>query len=202
MLEGVAFLLEVCFDSSIDGLIEPTKEMTMNVIEQAVAPLKSKAMDAAEQYARRVIAWYLEKLAAANWDAQVAFPRPRSFKMSRNEYHKAQAQRQVMMLVTESAGYSSRIDGPEMRKQSDAAEARFIEMARIDARLNYDAYVAKLVSKIGEADSAELSGDALWTYSVLKVAKGDKIERWKTRQILNVSKLGKVFNQFPTRLMK
>lgn len=30
----------------------------------------------------------------------------------------------------------------------------------------------------------------------------EEIERWKTRQILNVSKLGKVFNQFPTRLLK
>ena len=43
----------------------------------------------------------------------------------------------------------------------------------------------------------------MWSYSFLYVttpSNGDQC--WKTQQIINQSKLGKLFNQFPTRKIK
>jgi hypothetical protein len=34
------------------------------------------------------------------------------------------------------------------------------------------------------------------------VTKGGTVERWKTQQIVNVSRLGKLFNQWPTRQLQ
>jgi hypothetical protein len=70
---------------------------------------------------------------------------------------------------------------------------------------DFDAYAAKLAGKIGlPITSAELTGQ-LWNYSFLQVEveeggeKGSQV--WKTQMILNVSYLGKLFNQWPTRLV-
>ena len=43
----------------------------------------------------------------------------------------------------------------------------------------------------------------MWGYSVLTVTKEDgSVERWKTQQIMNISVLGLLFAQWPSRKMK
>jgi hypothetical protein len=84
---------------------------------------------------------------------------------------------------------------------SEKGIAYLVEQAREEAGLSFDSYVAKLTSKVGECDAAEVTG-WLWNHSYLAVSKGGKAEVWKTQQIINVSVLGKLFNQWPTRLMK
>ena len=172
----------------------------MSHIANAVAPLKNLAMDAAEAFARRVIKSYLEQLAAANWDAQAFAPYPHG-NMSRADYAKAKHRYTLTRMLTEDADTKvcrSPRD-PEPRKQSDANEARFIAEAREQAAASYNLYVSKLVAKVGDCDAAELNGGYVWDHSVLTITKGDTKEVWVTRQIVNFSKLGKVFNQWPTR---
>ena len=78
--------------------------------------------------------------------------------------------------------------------------ARFIKNSKEEAAAQYDAFVAKLIRKIGVVETAELTGNHVWSYSYLNVTKADGTkESWKTQMIVNVSKLGKLFNQWPTR---
>jgi hypothetical protein len=80
---------------------------------------------------------------------------------------------------------------------------RFITRAKEDAAAQYDSYVQKLIGKIGEVTAASLDGDHVWGFSYLTVTlPNGKKEVWKTQMIVNISKLGKLFNQFPTRKMK
>lgn len=68
---------------------------------------------------------------------------------------------------------------------------------------SYDKWVYKLVQKIAKpVTDAEVSGDP-WTGSTITVTTNDgEQQTWRTQMILNTSKLGKVFNQFPTRRAK
>ena len=84
---------------------------------------------------------------------------------------------------------------------NDSDVAALLLKVAIETASSFDAYVEKLISKIGDCDSAELTGH-LWTHSVLTIVKGSNTEQWKTQMIINVSCLGKLFNQFPTRKMK
>jgi hypothetical protein len=80
---------------------------------------------------------------------------------------------------------------------------RFIKQRMEWAAADYDAFVIKLVKKIGEVKKAELHGNHVWGYSTLIVTIPDgEVQAWKTQQIVNHSKLGKPFNQWPTRRMK
>ena len=81
-------------------------------------------------------------------------------------------------------------------------EAKFVDDTMRDAAAQYDAFIAKLIRKIGDFDSATLTGSHVWGYSILTVTKGAATERWGTRQIVNQSVLGKLFNQWPSRKIK
>lgn len=91
------------------------------------------------------------------------------------------------------------------RKPCLESEASFLKETEESASLEFDKYVAKMISKIGEVESAELKSifdNDIWGYSFLNVVKDGEAMSWKTQQIINVSKLGKMFNQWPTRKMK
>ena len=80
-----------------------------------------------------------------------------------------------------------------------------VEVAKVrrDAGFQFEAFVAKLNAKINDITvKADLAGDP-WTRSTLTVVTKNKgTQIWKTKMIINVSKYGKLFNQFPTRLAK
>lgn len=80
---------------------------------------------------------------------------------------------------------------------------QFAEKEAKAAGDSYDAWVYKLVQKIGKpVTGANVSGDP-WSGSTITVTTNDgEQQRWKTQMIINTSKLGKQFNQFPTRRMK
>ena len=81
-------------------------------------------------------------------------------------------------------------------------EERFVQSAMEMAAAQYDAFVDQAGGKIGKCDAASLAGSHVWGHSILTVAKGETVERWKTQQIVNQSVLGTVFNQWPTRKLK
>jgi hypothetical protein len=176
----------------------------VNPIEAAVMPLKEAAVDRAEQEAKKLIATVLKRLEEAGWDIAKVAPRasPQVHGYG-NAYHQAASLHTLYSSVTASAVRRVFPTDPDIRKASPEAEARFIKGARHDAAVAYVGFVAKLVMKIGTVDSASLVGSHVWGYSVLTVAKADgSVERWKTQQIVNVSKLGKLFNQWPSRKVK
>jgi len=77
-------------------------------------------------------------------------------------------------------------------KMADEATAKY-----------FDGYIIKLANKIGKpVVSAELVG-SLWTNCTLNVICEDfEPQFWHTQCIFNVSCLGRVFNQWPTRRKK
>jgi hypothetical protein len=178
---------------------------TANLIEQAVAPLKADAMNRAEEQATQLIERVRAELEAAGNDAQLAAPFPKSFNMDRASYMQAKAKYELFRRLTLSAdGAASRRHGaPEPRVMSPPAAAALIAEFRESAAASYEAYVAKLVAKIGPVQAATLAGAALWGYSELTVTtEAGELQKWRTQMILNVSVLGKLFNQWPTRRVK
>jgi len=174
----------------------------MNAIENAVLPLKSEAVQRAEQEAQRMIDRIIAELEAAGWNLDVVAPQPNT-RMGRNEYVQMRAHRDLFTSVTTYTQTSRRPSEPDIRARSPEAEQRFIDEAKKDAAFQYDLFVAKLVKKVGETTDATLVGSHVWGHSILTVTLLDgSVQKWKTQMIVNVSKLGKLFNQFPTRIVK
>lgn len=191
----------------------------MNPIEAAVAPLKNDAIEKAAKYADEVvITGVLAELTKHGMDATKAAPYPES-NLRRMAYVMALMKYNLYRRITEQDADDERMKAlkpwdrptksPDIRKRSIKAEAAFIENAKKDAAAQYDAFVVKLIEKCGPCTRASLKGSHVWDYSFLTVELWDetatvqlKREVWKTQQIVNVSKLGKVFNQWPTRKVK
>ncbi len=174
----------------------------MSPIEIAVSPLKAIAMDSAGEFARKIINQYLTKLEAAGWDLNVAFPRPHG-RMSREAYRSAAAQHSLATRITIHTKPSRRFNDPNIVARCEASENKFVEDCRRNAGEQFIAYVSKLTNKIGEVTEASLESRSVWAHSILTVTKVDgSKEAWKTQQIINVSKLGTPFNQWPTRKLK
>lgn len=76
--------------------------------------------------------------------------------------------------------------------------AAYLKVVEQQANDDVDAFIAKMVTYIGEVETAELTGQ-LWAYSNLTVTKDGEKQVHRTRCIINVSKYGKLFNQWPTR---
>ena len=173
-----------------------------NVIATAVEPLKQASIDAAVQATKKMVARFAQKLEEVNWDINVAFPRPNGF-MSRSKYMSLQAARDFAASLVRWVKPSYRINEPMIVRMCDERISYVIDNAAKDAALQYEAYVAKLINKVGECDSAKMGfNNGLWFDSDLVVTKGDAKEVWNTKCITNRSCLGKVFNQFPTRKCK
>lgn len=157
----------------------------MNLIEAAVAPLKKDAIEAAEKFAEKVVREVNQDIDAHDCVISNAAPLKRAWTCSTKEYRAAQRKHAMYIKIR-------------------FHEADFIREAKENAAEQYDAFVAKMTEKIGDGVvEAILSGNHVWSYSILHISKANgEIERWKTQSILNVSKLGKVFNQFPSRKTK
>ena len=123
--------------------------------------------------------------------------------MGRNEYMQVYATYKLFRSLTTWRKSSISMHEPEMADMDAAKAEEFVKEAKEDAAYQYEQYVAKLNKKIGPTKSATLEGNHVWGYSFLRVvtASGEK-QTWKTQTIINQSKLGKVFNQFPTRKIK
>jgi hypothetical protein len=180
-----------------------------NKIELAVMPLKEAAVARAEQEAREMVVRCTTKLAAANFDLSIVAPYPTSrlgYPTSRlgvNEYHMAMGKRSMYLHIVKHVSGSRRHNDPEIVTICPESVERFIKNTKEDAAMQYDEFVSKLVAKIGKVTDASLFGNHVWSFSLLTVTKEDGTkEVWKTQMIVNVSKLGKLFNQWPTRKVK
>lgn len=185
----------------------------------AIMPLMDAAVERAEKAAVEHIARVKVKAAEGGWDLTVLAPVPASFNCGRAEYQKAKARRMWFLSCTsydsdaadafnKANGFTHWQKAHEFIKADADAEARFIEMSKAEAAAQYVAFVWKLCAKVGDCDTATISGEHVWSHSILTVEKGDKdtgatwSERWKTQTIINVSVYGKLFNQWPSRKVK
>lgn len=174
----------------------------MSHVAQAVAHLKQAAQDAAEQAAHKAIEYGYHELEAHGWDLDAAAPLPNGF-VGRAVYKQMQAKRDFLSSITTWTKPVIRHGEPNIRKPSDMGVTNRLFQARELAGASYDAFVSKLEAKIGEHDACELLVEGSWGFSVLLVTLPcGTLQRWKTQMIVNCSSLGKLFNQWPTRLMK
>lgn len=173
----------------------------MTPIATAVAPLKQQAQDRAELAMTQRIEEVCATFEAHGWDLDKFAPYPNSG-IGRAAYKQALAVRQFAESVTTYTQATRRHGEPNIRAAAPAAVARKVAAARDMAGASYEAFVAKLEGKVGEHSAASLHGSSVWGYSVLDVQTPAGEQRWITKQILNVSCLGTLFNQWPTRLAK
>ena len=173
----------------------------MNAIAAAVEPLRSQAVARAQEFGVRVMDAVRARLEEADWDINAAAPYPTSA-MGRKEYVMAKARRTRFEMLTKPLSRVQSFRGPCIVEWSPEMADKFMRDAAEDASLEFDLFTAKLTEKVGEVVDASLAGD-LWQHSLLTVTKPDgSVERWRTQQIINVSSLGKLFNQWPTRKVK
>lgn len=173
-----------------------------NKIEAAVAPLKADAIAWAEREARGFIGRVEKELEANGWRIDIVAPSRkattglrRSRRRGQNTTSTARSFNRFRTSPCRAIHTSWRWPRPAPRTSSKrrwtAAAAR------------YDAFVRKLAGKIGEVQDATLTGNHVWSHSLLTVTPPDgSQETWKTQQIVNVSKLGKPFNQWPSRKLE
>jgi hypothetical protein len=175
----------------------------MNLIANAVAPLKQQAVDSAVLFATEQVERMLKKLELAGWDADTVNPPVRTGYGSRETYMRYQNIRNFISHITKSVTVGRSPRDPDMRVKDEVGIARYLEQTAKDAGLDFEAFVYKLNKKVGEVVSANLASDNVWYDSYLVVEKADQVkEIWNTQIITNYSKYGKAFNQFPTRLVK
>lgn len=179
----------------------------MKTIAEAVAPLREAAETAAVEKMTEHLEIAKRALEANGWDLEKVAPYPSSLNYSsRKDYMIKKARHDSFYYLTnEVTPRHRRAPGVgDIRTWNEERAANIIERAKKDAAFAYEAYVAKLVGKVGECVDAEMVySSGVWSNSNLKVTKVDgKVEIWNTKTIINVSVLGKMFNQWPTRLMK
>jgi len=163
-----------------------------------LAPMKADAIVRAAKDAAKFIERFKTELQDAGFDMDVYAPRDSSIA--------AHYKRLTIQQLAEWDKPVYRPNEPHLCHFSEEKGKRFVKSAEEDAAAQYDLFVAKLVRKVGDVESAEIEGNHIWGHSILTVMKRDGAElygeRWKTQQIVNVSKLGKLFNQWPSRKIK
>ena len=172
-------------------------------IKEAVLPLKQAAEDRARTAITTLIDKTLSDFAAVGNDLNVFAPYPKTG-IGRKEYIIRLERRRFVESITASVKSSIKHNEPYIRLPSAEGRERAIKNCIEAATAAYDAYVSKLEGKIGAVTEVNLmTHKDVWYDSKLAVVKLDgSTETWSTKCILNTSSLGKVFNQWPTRIAK
>ncbi len=173
----------------------------MNHIATALEPRREAALLRAHQHVAAQVDTIIAELKAANWDLDVVAPCPHG-RMDRQTYKRFQAKRDFVLRITSPReGYRRiKMDQPSYVELHVGRLLNFYKRVEQEASETFTAYVNKLTSKIGETSAASINDSPLWNGSILTVTLSDgTVQRWKTTMIINVSCLGKLFNQWPTR---
>jgi anion-transporting ArsA/GET3 family ATPase len=158
------------------------KELMVH-IEDFVSKAEERAL---ESYQR-----VLNRLEEHEMNIDSLAPQPHS-RMSTGEYRAAQNYRAfINSLVV--------IDNGPFVKKSLAKKTKYIETVKQQAREDYLAWISKMIEKIGKPVVSAVATGNPWQDSKLRVNTNDGEEQiWHTQMIINTSKYGKLFNQFPS----
>lgn len=174
-------------------------------VGRIVHPLKAEAIESAGRYAQERADKALAALSRAGDDRNLYAPYPSSrLNLDRATHQSMLGRYTFIHRITKARGTGyTRPGEPDYADRNDEGVARFIADCQEMAAIQYDEFIVKLVGKVGEVSDAVLQGSHVWSHSILTVTKPDgSLQSWKTMQIINISKLGLVFPQWPTRLMK
>ena len=172
-----------------------------SAIFQAIYPMRAAAITRAVERAENMIDTIKSQLTDAGMNLDLVAPMPNS-RMSREDYKQTLALYQFVNNITERPATRRMHEERIALGFSETGIQMFLDTIKIDAAADFDAYVTKLEAKVGDCVAATVDGN-LWNESILTVTTADgAVERWKTQMIINVSSLGKLFNQFPTRKLK
>lgn len=173
----------------------------------AVEPLRVDAMQEAKDYANEKIkdTWHkINDCSPASFDIDAVAPDP-DYSMRRTDRQKYDAMNKLRGKV-DSISRKTKPDDYYCKTRVICEEriSHIVIREQEMAAQQYESFVYKLVRKIGDHVAAELSDiSGVWTCSILTVTLADGTkQRWKTKRIMNRSVLGKLFFQWPTRLMK
>lgn len=137
----------------------------------------------AETFGEKVYQTRMDAILKAGGLDEIA-PRP-TIRMSREEYRAAQSKRQMYESVLKSS------------KQD------FSNLYGRAAKEDYMAWIYKMTQKIGTKVIDAIMTGSPWTGSIITVTlESGQTEVWNTKMIINNSKFGKPFNQFPTTKKK
>jgi hypothetical protein len=174
-------------------------------VGKALHSQKAEAVKAAAADAAVTVGYVQKKLEDAGWDRNAVVSYPSHYehdhKAKRAEYHLFCG----LSKADPALGYQSYTSkGRYIVVMNEEAIARFIQQAEEAAAIQYDAFICKMVSKVGpDVADAAIKGDHVWSYSILTVTLKDGTEqRWKTQQITNYSVHGTRFPQWPSRIVK
>jgi hypothetical protein len=183
-------------EKKIAAIKEAVAAGVASPIALAIAPLRAEAAAHALEWATKVAAQAKAKWTAAGFDLDVvAPPAPRGA---------SKAQRAMAAAATAHyLQFVTRAPDSDAFVWSETCAQRYIASTVSATEADFDAFVLKLDGKVGAHAAAVLVSGATWTYSILRVTLADgTVQDWKTQRITNCSVLGKLFNQWPTRIVK
>jgi hypothetical protein len=194
---------------TLDEATQQPKTGTLTIVQilsKELAPylteMKKRYRDSGKQF----VTTTEKNLKEHDWDLNKLVPRMKNI-YDRKAYIEYQRYKQKIQTITtpdkDKNPIVLRFDGPYYLQMAPGKIEAFLKSMEKDAEESFDSYIAKLAQKIGqEIKSADVQGN-LWNGSVLEVVTlANEVQRWKTQIIINRSKLGLLFNQYPTRLMK
>ena len=175
---------------------------TESILTTATMGYRQQVIEGATHWANVHVKRTTQALELDGWDLNVVAPLPKS-NLSRAAYLAQKSRRNSIEALVERVATSRLMSAPCTVRLHPGKVARYIDDARATASASVDAFVTKLSDKVGDIVSATSDGAPVWNGSILTVVKADgTVERWHTKMIVNVSSLGKLFNQWPTRLLK
>ena len=178
-------------------------------LETALAPTEEILR---KEYQRQLLAQrdhVLEELAADGWDANKRYDYPYGG-MSRLQYAQQKARYNLCEKYTSAVKGCRSMREPNIRVPRKDNAARIAKQAAEMANAALEGYCIKLAWKIqAVAEETHSTVTAIayrggldpWGWSFVDVTTDKGKQCWKTQMIINVSCLGKLFNQWPTRLL-
>lgn len=183
---------------------EKTKMNTLELLIEALAPTE---LVLRAEYNRQLTARMekvLAELAEDGWDARKRFAYPYGT-MGKVAYRLQEARYNSCNFYTNGVKGSISMHEPNIRvAKTDNAE-RIAAQAEKLAKVALEGFCAKLAGKIDATGIAAVSvkylgGTNPWGWTHILVNSGTTTSQvWRTKMIVNVSCLGKIFNQWPTR---
>jgi len=156
----------------------------VNVLKDNIDEFAKRGRDVAE----KEFETWMDRLEKNDWNLDKLFPLVGSNRDAKN----------YVRSITDAQG-----NAKQYRKRSEASKERILTNAEEDARESYMAWVYKMIQKIGKpVVEAEVTGN-IWVNTLIIARCNDGEEqRWNTKMIINRSKYGKLFHQFPSRRVK
>jgi hypothetical protein len=183
-----------------------------SMVQEAMSPSRDQFKTVIKEKLTADLAKLESDLKSANWDFNKARPFPKGNE-GREAYIKMQGAHQDGVRWVEFRNNSSSRQGERlvmMKGTPDERAALIDDKASQLADDSYQSFTLKLADKIAEAAQGQevksvthAHGGDVWGWSMLKAGLADGREvGLETKQIINVSSLGKLFNQWPTRIAK